>query len=83
MLSLSLNLRGHLLRLAPHTVCCITGLKRHSVTLFEGGRVGGAAVIDELITELAASAAAGEFFEGDMVQVKADTFAAVYMLVGQ
>jgi hypothetical protein len=53
------------------------------VTLFEGGRVGGAAVIDELITELAASAAAGEFFEGDMVQVKADTFAAVYMLVGQ
>jgi hypothetical protein len=45
------------------------GLKRHSVTLFEGGRVGGAAVIDELITELAASAAAGEFFEGDMVQV--------------
>ncbi|WIA36338.1 hypothetical protein OEZ86_007659 [Tetradesmus obliquus] len=45
------------------------GLKRHSVTLFEGGRVGGAAVMDELITELAASAAAGEFFEGDMVQL--------------
>jgi F0F1-type ATP synthase beta subunit len=47
----------------------LSGLKRHSVTLFEGGRVGGAAVMDELITELAASAAAGEFFEGDMVQV--------------
>jgi hypothetical protein len=42
------------------------------VTLFEGGRVGGAAVIDELITELAASAAAGEFFEGDMVQVRCE-----------
>jgi hypothetical protein len=49
----------------------LSGLKRHSVTLFEGGRVGGAAVMDELITELAASAAAGEFFEGDMVQVSA------------
>lgn len=47
----------------------LAGLKRHSVTLFEGGRVGGAAVIDELISELAASAAAGADFEGDMVQV--------------
>eukprot|EP00878_Enallax_costatus_P018277 GHUV01019234.1.p1 GENE.GHUV01019234.1~~GHUV01019234.1.p1 ORF type:complete len:436 (+),score=146.98 GHUV01019234.1:202-1509(+) len=45
------------------------GLKRHSVTLFEGGRVGGAAVMDELITELAASAEAGQAFEGDMVQL--------------
>ncbi|KAF8055757.1 Fam91a1 [Scenedesmus sp. PABB004] len=45
------------------------GLKRHSVTLFEGGRVGGAGVMDELITELAASAEAGRGFEGDMVQL--------------
>lgn len=49
---------------------CPSGLKRHSVTLFEGGRVGGAAVMDELITELAASAQAGALFEGDMVQVR-------------
>lgn len=46
------------------------GLKRHSVSLFEGGRVSGEAVVDELITELQASAAAGAMFEGeDMAQV--------------
>eukprot|EP00775_Hariotina_reticulata_P005967 gene5967-6206_t len=43
------------------------GLKRHSVTLFEGGRVAGAEVMEELVEELAASAAAAQQFEGDMV----------------
>jgi hypothetical protein len=54
-----------------HTTCHThTGLKRHSVSLFEGGRVSGASVVDELITELQASAAAGAIFEGDdMAQV--------------
>lgn len=42
------------------------GLKRHSVTLFEGGRVAGEAVIKELIAELWVSYEAGQGFEGDM-----------------
>ncbi|CAK0785595.1 hypothetical protein CVIRNUC_008805 [Coccomyxa viridis] len=42
------------------------GLKRHSVTLFEGGRVTGAEVIAELITELDASVEAAAGFEGEM-----------------
>jgi hypothetical protein len=33
--------------------CSSSGLKRYSVTLFKGGRVGGPAVIDELITSAA------------------------------
>lgn len=40
--------------------------KRHSVSLFEGGRVSGAAVVAELAAELEASAAAGAAFEGEM-----------------
>lgn len=36
------------------------GLKRHSVTLFEGGRVAGEEVVKEMISELWASYAAGE-----------------------
>ena len=52
---------------------CPPGLKRHSVSLFEGGRVSGEAVVDELIVELQASAAAGAMFEGeDMDQVGPD-----------
>lgn len=40
------------------------------MSLFEGGRVSGEAVVDELISELRASAAAGAMFEGeDMAQV--------------
>ncbi|KAK9917406.1 hypothetical protein WJX75_004000 [Coccomyxa subellipsoidea] len=42
------------------------GLKRHSVTLFEGGRVTGAEVISELIFELDASVEAAAGFEGEM-----------------
>ncbi|BDA48371.1 Protein FAM91A1 [Coccomyxa sp. Obi] len=42
------------------------GLKRHSVTLFEGGRVTGAEVISELIFELDASVEAASGFEGEM-----------------
>ncbi|MEW5307506.1 MAG: hypothetical protein WDW36_009896, partial [Sanguina aurantia] len=45
------------------------GLKRHSVTLFEGGRVGGEDIISELISELWTSHAAGQEFEGDMLQL--------------
>ncbi|GAX73682.1 hypothetical protein CEUSTIGMA_g1133.t1 [Chlamydomonas eustigma] len=45
------------------------GLKRHSVTLFEGGRVGGDAVMSELIDELWQSYEAGQGFEGDMLKL--------------
>ena len=37
-----------------------TGLKRHSVTLFEGGRVSGEVVMKELISELWVSYKAGQ-----------------------
>ncbi|PSC69009.1 puromycin-sensitive aminopeptidase isoform X1 [Micractinium conductrix] len=40
--------------------------KKHSVTLFEGGRVYGADVINELIEELHTSVAMSEGFEGEM-----------------
>lgn len=54
----------------PPAPLSLSGLKRHSVSLFEGGRVSGPAVMDELIGELAASAEAGALFEGeDMAQV--------------
>ncbi|KAK9836344.1 hypothetical protein WJX81_007135 [Elliptochloris bilobata] len=42
------------------------GLKRHAVTLFEGGRVAGAEVVAELVRELEASAEAAAGFEGEM-----------------
>eukprot|EP00798_Chlamydomonas_sp_ICE-L_P005845 gene5845-6131_t len=45
------------------------GLKRHSVTLFEGGRVSGEEVMKELISELWVSYAAGQGFEGDMLKL--------------
>lgn len=45
------------------------GLKRHSVTLFEAGRVTGEDVISELISELWVSYAAGQNFEGDMLRL--------------
>lgn len=47
----------------------LTGLKRHSVTLFEGGRVSGDDVMSELITELWVSYQAGQGFEGDMLKL--------------
>ncbi|KAG2497046.1 hypothetical protein HYH03_005046 [Edaphochlamys debaryana] len=47
------------------------GLKRHSVTLFEGGRVAGEEVMRELVQELRASAAAGAGFEGDLRRLTA------------
>ena len=37
-----------------------TGLKRHSVTLFEGGRVAGEAIMAELLDELWQSYEAGQ-----------------------
>ncbi|KAG2449449.1 hypothetical protein HYH02_005596 [Chlamydomonas schloesseri] len=45
------------------------GLKRHSVTLFEGGRVAGEEVVKEMIAELWASYAAGQAFEGDLLRL--------------
>ena len=45
------------------------GLKRHSVSLFEGGRVSGAGVVDEMVRELWASHEAGRGFEGDMARL--------------
>jgi hypothetical protein len=45
------------------------GLKRHAVTLFEGGRVSGEAVVSELTAELWASHAEGSTFEGDMARL--------------
>ncbi|KXZ46985.1 hypothetical protein GPECTOR_39g479 [Gonium pectorale] len=45
------------------------GLKRHAVTLFEGGRVAGEEVIRELLQELWASCAASQSFEGEMLRL--------------
>ncbi len=45
------------------------GLKRHAVTLFEGGRVAGESLISEVAAELWASYAAGQGFEGDMARL--------------
>ena len=42
------------------------GCKKHSVTLFEGGRVYGAEVISELLAELHASVEMTAGFEGEM-----------------
>jgi hypothetical protein len=44
----------------PPSLLCPAGLKRHAVTLFEGGRVGGDAVMSELIDELWQSYEAGQ-----------------------
>lgn len=49
--------------------CVRTGLKRHAVTLFEGGRVAGDATVAELTAELWASWAEGQSFEGDMARL--------------
>ncbi|KAG1655890.1 hypothetical protein FOA52_006088 [Chlamydomonas sp. UWO 241] len=45
------------------------GLKRHSVTLFEAGRVSGESVMTELVRELWESYEAGQAFEGDMLKL--------------
>lgn len=45
------------------------GLKRHSVSLFEGGRVTGHDVIADMIHELHLSVEAGRGFEGEMQQL--------------
>ena len=44
-------------------------VKKHSVTLFEGGRVYGAGVIDELVRGLESSVKLSEGFEGEMRQL--------------
>ncbi len=44
-------------------------VKKHSVTLFEGGRVYGAGVIDELVRGLESSVELSEGFEGEMLQL--------------
>ncbi len=44
-------------------------VKKHSVTLFEGGRVYGAGVIDELVRGLESSVELSEGFEGEMRQL--------------
>lgn len=41
-------------------------LKKHSVTLFEGGRITGAEAVAELQAELLASVEAADAFEGEM-----------------
>lgn len=46
-------------------------VKKHSVTLFEGGRVYGTSVIDELVTELKASVEMAAGFEGEMAALAA------------
>lgn len=42
------------------------GLKRHSVTLFEGGRISGQDSILELMSELKTSISEAAAFEGEM-----------------
>jgi hypothetical protein len=44
-------------------------VKKHSVTLFEGGRVYGAGVIDELVRGLEASIEMSRDFEGEMLEL--------------
>lgn len=44
-------------------------VKKHSVTLFEGGRVYGAGVIDELVRGLEASVDMSKDFEGEMLEL--------------
>ena len=56
-------------RKAPVTSAPTPGLKLHAVTLFEGGRVAGAAVMSELVSELWASFEGGQSFEGDMARL--------------
>ncbi len=60
MLLLCLSRLLHFLRVLSHQLSTHwAGLKRHSVTLFEGGRVAGDDVMRELVDELWASYAAG------------------------
>ncbi len=56
------------------------GLKRHSVSLFEGGRVSGAEVMAEMVRELWASYEAGQGFEGDMLRLTNYTAALATLL---
>jgi len=46
-------------------------VKKHSVTLFEGGRVYGSDVIDELVNELKSSVKMAAEFEGEMASLAA------------
>jgi hypothetical protein len=45
------------------------GLKRHSVTLFEGGRISGDELIEELIAELWVTYTIGQQLEGELAQL--------------
>ena len=45
------------------------GLKRHSVTLFEGGRISGDELIEELIAELWVTYTMGQQLEGELAQL--------------
>lgn len=55
-------------------------VKKHSVTLFEGGRVYGSQVINELVEELRASVAMAAGFEGEMAAL-ANTAAALAVVL--
>lgn len=55
-------------------------VKKHSVTLFEGGRVYGTQVINELIEELKASVELAASFEGEMAML-AGTAAALAVIL--
>jgi hypothetical protein len=45
------------------------GVKKHAVTLFEGGRIHGNSVIDELLQELRVSTSMAASFEGEMAHL--------------
>jgi hypothetical protein len=45
------------------------GLKRHSVTLFEAGRISGSDVMEELISELWVSHQLAQQLEGELAQI--------------
>ncbi|CAD7697174.1 unnamed protein product [Ostreobium quekettii] len=55
-------------------------VKKHAVTLFEGGRVAGDDTIEELISELRLSASAHEQLGGEMVELTQHTTALVTAL---
>jgi len=64
--------------------CFFAGLKRHAVTLFEGGRVAGEGVTLEMVNELWSSFAEGQMFEGDMLRLtQVCLFARVRIVTGR
>lgn len=52
----------------PH-IPTTSGVKRHAVTLFEGGKVAGEEVIADLISELKSSLSSDIKHEGEMIKL--------------